>query len=62
MKTTGAETATKTATVAKTEARGYQAPRIVTHSAEALKGATLAVNACTGFSRRRGDGDSNVTS
>lgn len=38
----------------KTEA-GYQAPRIVTHSALALEGAALAVNACTGFSPGRVD-------
>ncbi len=27
----------------------YQAPRIITHSAEQLEGSALSVNACTGF-------------
>jgi len=36
---------------------GYVPPRIVTHSVEALRNATLSLNACTGFTRRRGEDD-----
>jgi hypothetical protein len=36
----------------------YQAPRIITHSAEQLEGSALSVNACTGFNPgRTGDAE-----
>ncbi|MCB2154324.1 hypothetical protein KQI84_05520 [bacterium] len=44
------------------EVRIYEAPRIVSHSAEGLQKVSLAMNACTGFSRSRDDdGDDKST-
>lgn len=39
------------------ESRGYEPPRIVSHSAEGLQKVSLAMNACSGFSRSRDDDD-----
>jgi len=39
----------------------YQAPRIITHSAEQLEGSALSVNACTGFNPARSGGDDGTS-
>jgi hypothetical protein len=39
----------------------YQAPRIITHSAEQLEGSALSVNACTGFNPGRAGGEEGIS-
>ena len=45
----------KTPKIIQAESKGYEPPRIVSHSAEGLQKVSLAMNACTGFSRSRDD-------
>ncbi len=47
----------KKPTAVQSEKAGYEPPRIVSHSADGLQKVSLAMNACTGFSRSRGDDD-----